>query len=94
MLSGTLTTSSEKMAKILDIITSRAAQAAAQPQSVQAGVVLGTDVGRYRISVAGHTTLAECGVQQRLKTGDRVWVVVGLGTSKIIGVLGRDESDT
>jgi len=78
--------------KILELLANRAARAAAPPQNVQAAVVLGTDAGRYRISLSGQTTLADCGIPQRLKVGDRVWAVVGHGTAKIIGILGQDES--
>lgn len=63
-----------------------------QPQTVTTGVIAGFDAGRWRV-ISGQTTyLAASGIAQELKKGDRVYLIQGRGITKIVGLLGADES--
>jgi uncharacterized cupin superfamily protein len=62
------------------------------PQMVSTGVIASFDSGRWRV-VSGQTTyLAASGIAQELKKGDRVYIIQNRGITKIVGLLGADES--
>lgn len=78
------------MSRILEILNARVRQLNRPSQSLQHGVVAGFERGRYRISAGGMTYLAESALGAALKPGDRVLIALGRGTSRILGLLGKD----
>jgi membrane protein implicated in regulation of membrane protease activity len=61
-------------------------------QALTTGVIAGFEAGRYLV-VSGQTTWqAVSGVGESLANGDRVYIVQGQGITKIVGLLGADES--
>jgi hypothetical protein len=65
---------------------------ASRRQSFQHGVVTGYDQGQYRVNVTGTLYLAESITADRFLPGDRVYLALGRGTPRILGLLGKDEN--
>ena len=80
------------MTRLFDIVREGTRQRSRSQQALQTGVIIDYDQGKFSVSAGGITYLAETGVGTGLKAGDRVWLVLGRGTPKIIGLLGRDEA--
>jgi hypothetical protein len=59
-------------------------------QSMTQGVVIGPSGSHYKVSAGGFTFMCQCGLGDPLKAGDRVWIIVGRGTSRIVGLMGKD----
>lgn len=80
------------MALVTDLIRDGQRQRLRPPQQVTQGVLSAPDRGRFQTTVGGVGYAANVGVPLDLRTGDRVWVVLGRGTPKIIGLLGPDQN--
>lgn len=61
-------------------------------QAFQHGVVTGYDSGQYKVNVTGTEYLAESITADRFLPGDRVYLALGRGTPRIIGLLGKDQN--
>jgi hypothetical protein len=61
-------------------------------QEIVHGVIIGPDGGAFQIVVGGISYRAQSGISADLTAGDRVWVVIGRGAPKIIGLFGKDEN--
>lgn len=78
------------MATLFDLINEAQRRNSALDQTVQYGVVIGYDSGLYSVNIANQTTLAESFADRRLLPGDRVVIIVGRGTPKIMGLQAKD----
>lgn len=79
------------MTTIFDILANATKHRMPAQQQLQSGVIIGFEQGKANINVGGITYNAEIGLSTSIRSGDRVWVVIGHGTVKIIGLVGRDD---
>lgn len=61
-------------------------------QDMTQGVVIGAAGSQYKVSAGGFTFFCQCGLGDPLKPGDRVWIIAGRGTARIVGLMGKDEA--
>ncbi len=59
-------------------------------QEIVHGTIIVPDRGAFLVVVGGLTYRAESGISADLTAGDRVWIVIGRGAPKIIGLFGKD----
>ena len=77
---------------LLNLIAERQRQESRSQQEFVFGVVTGYSDNSYRVNANGLTYYAESMVTDRLLTGDRVFLVLGKGTPRIVGLQGKDEN--
>jgi len=80
------------MANLFEVLQSGSRRNANTRQIVTTGVIVRFDAGLYRVACGQTTYRATSGVNQSLNKGDRVYLILGRGTAKIIGLLGADEN--
>lgn len=61
-------------------------------QQVTHGTLINPDRGKFQMVVGGLTYGANVGAPLDLRAGDRVWIILGRGNPKIIGLLGPDQN--
>lgn len=78
------------------ILAQTQAQARAQSQrhALVSGLVLRLDGGQVLVNVGDRTLAAQPILGQQLQAGDRVWLQMGSGQPRIIGLQGRDNEVT
>jgi len=76
---------------IFDLIQSPENRSRVGSQTMTNGTIIGPDGPRYQVTVAGIAYTADSAVTG-LRPGDRVWVVMGWGSPKVIGLLGPDQN--
>lgn len=84
--------SSKTMPNLLNVIANRQREESRPQQDFTFGIITGYDSGSYKVNANGLTYYAESMVADRLLTGDRVFLVLGKGTPRIIGLQGKDEN--
>lgn len=78
------------LAQMIGQIQREAVQA--RRQSFQHGIIITYEQGLYKVNVSGSTYAAESVTGDRFLTGDRVYLALGRGTPRILGLLGKDEN--
>ncbi len=76
---------------LFDLLQSPERQSRVGAQAMTHGTVIAADGPRYRITVAGIAYTADAAITD-LRDGDRVWVIMGWGSPKIVGLLGPDQN--
>lgn len=76
---------------LLNLIANRQRQESRSSQEFVMGVVVGYASNSYKVNALGNTYFAESMITERLLTGDRVFLVLGKGTPRIIGLQGKDQ---
>lgn len=81
------------MPNVFEIIQHRRAQDRDRyDQVLTQGVVTGVQQGQYQVLVGGMPHLCQSGISDALTINTRVYVVIGRGQSKIIGLMAKDEN--
>ncbi len=65
--------------------------AEAGAQSFIHGIITGYSANLYSVNALGQTFFAESLTPDRFLTGDRVFMVLGAGTPRILGLQGKDQ---
>lgn len=71
--------------------TEASARGHARRSQLVSGVVVRFDGGQAIVTVGGQTFGAQPTLAQPLLRGDRVWISMGFGQPKVVGLQGRDE---
>lgn len=61
-------------------------------QQLTQGVITAVQQGQYQVTIGGVSHLCMAGISESLKVNMRVYVLIGRGTSRIIGLMGKDEN--
>jgi hypothetical protein len=75
---------------LLQMVGERQRSEVRNRQEFQHGVVVGYQENLYRVSANGLTYFAESLSPDRFLAGDRVFLVLGRGTPRILGLEGKD----
>jgi hypothetical protein len=59
-------------------------------QEMTQGLVTGVQESLYKVTAGGFTFLCQSGLEDTLNIGDRVWIISGRGTARIVGLMGKD----
>lgn len=76
---------------VYELLQSPTLQSRIGEQIITRGVINGTDGPRYQITIGEIAYVADSAIIG-LRTGDRVWVALGWGSPKVIGLLGPDQN--
>lgn len=80
------------MANILDIVRGHLQKNPDhRTQHMTQGVIVGPAGTQYKVVSGAFTYFCQCGLGDPLKPGDRVWIIAGRGTARIVGLMGKDE---
>ncbi len=75
---------------IYDLLQSPSLRPAANRQEVTTGLIIGPDQTRYRVNIGGIAYVADSAIIG-IQPGDWVYVAVGWGAPRILGLLAPDQ---
>lgn len=77
---------------IYELLNSPATASKVGRQQMTRGLIIGPDGPRYQVTVNGIAYVADAAITD-LRPGDRVWVAMGWGAPRIIGLFGPDQNE-
>jgi len=73
-----------------DLLNTAQRQNGSLDQHLTYGLIIGLDTGLYLTTIQNQSYHCESLINQRLLPGDRVYVILGRGNPRIIGLMGKD----